>query len=111
LRGRCDRQVKIRGFRVELDEVEAVVRRVSKARNVAVLACTDADGKQKIFAYLETDAPIVADDLRRDLRSQVPDYMIPAHFLPVASLPVNVGGKLDRAALAQPPLQKAAQSA
>jgi len=109
LRGRCDRQVKIRGFRVELDEVEAVVRRVSKARNVAVLASTDPEGRQKLAAYLETDAAIVADDLRRDLRRQVPEHMIPSHFVAVTSIPVNVGGKLDRAAL--PKLQPAKSAA
>jgi amino acid adenylation domain-containing protein len=108
VRGRCDRQAKIRGFRVELDEVEAVVRRISKARNVAVLAPSDADGRQQLIAYLETDTAIAADDLRRELRRVVPDHMVPSRFVPVALIPVNVGGKLDRAALAEPPLQRGA---
>ncbi|HEY2499105.1 MAG TPA: amino acid adenylation domain-containing protein [Candidatus Angelobacter sp.] len=111
LKGRCDRQVKIRGFRVELDEVEAVVRRVARARNVAVLLSADSDGKQKLIAYLETDAAIAAEALRQELRSHIPEHMIPSHFVQVTSLPVNVGGKLDRAALAQPVLQKSTQTA
>ena len=110
LRGRCDRQVKIRGFRVELDEIEAVIRRVSKARNVAVLMSA-AGGKQKLVAYVETDAALSTEGLRQELRSHIPEHMIPSHFVPMTSLPVNVGGKLDRAALAEPPLQKSGQTA
>src|ERR1700731_405822 len=102
LKGRCDRQVKIRGFRVELDEVEAVVRRVSKARNIAVVASTDADGRQQLVAYMETETVIAPDDLRRDLRSQVPEHMVPSHFRRRPSSRVNVGGKLGGAALTKP---------
>ena len=99
LKGRSDRQVKIRGFRVELDEVESVVRREAGVKRVVALAHAGVDGRQRLVAYLETSTAVDAEELRRRLRAVVPDYMIPALLLPMPSLPVNVGGKLDRQAL------------
>jgi amino acid adenylation domain-containing protein len=101
--GRRDRQVKVKGFRVELDEVEALVRRVAHAANVAVVAFRDSNQRPKLIAYIETDASIAAEDLRRELRRMIPEYMVPSLFVPVPSIPLTAGGKIDRQALTEPP--------
>ncbi|MEU1130958.1 amino acid adenylation domain-containing protein [Streptomyces sp. NPDC005900] len=44
-------------------------------------------------------------DLRRFLKDSVPDYMVPAAFLALRTLPVGVNGKLDRDALPPVPEQ------
>jgi acyl-CoA synthetase (AMP-forming)/AMP-acid ligase II len=40
--------------------------------------------------------------LREHLRERMPDYMLPAAFVPVPAIPLTVNGKVDRAALPDP---------
>jgi hypothetical protein len=41
-------------------------------------------------------------DLRTDLRSRVPDYMVPAHIIVLDALPLTAHGKLDARKLPEP---------
>src|SRR5581483_2578781 len=45
---------------------------------------------------------ISSTELREHLRKTLPDYMIPAAFVPMPSLPLNANGKVDRKALPKP---------
>ncbi|WP_428488157.1 amino acid adenylation domain-containing protein [Pseudomonas chlororaphis] len=109
--GRVDHQVKIRGFRIELGEIEARLREQDAVRETVVVAQTTATGKQ-LVAYLVPVEPALASDasaqaecremLRRALKTRLPDYMVPAHFLFLDSMPLTPNGKLDRKGLPQP---------
>ncbi len=98
--GRNDHQVKIRGYRIELGEVEAVLSRHPRVQGAAVLVGEEQEDK-RLVAYVvppegrETDA----GDLRRFMREQLPDYMVPAAFVILEALPLSLNGKVDRAAL------------
>ncbi|MBV4551044.1 non-ribosomal peptide synthase/polyketide synthase [Pseudomonas sp. SWRI102] len=101
--GRIDHQVKIRGFRIELGEIEARLLQQPAVREVAVLAQEGAGGQQ-LVAYvvasaLDADANTLRDQLKANLKTSVPDYMIPAHWLFLDQLPLTPNGKLDRKAL------------
>src|SRR4029077_13980182 len=88
--GRIDNQVRIRGFRVELGEVETVVKQHLGVRNAAVICRPGPGGGPRLIAYVvphEGDA--VPDDLRAFLKAKLPEQMVPAVYVPMASLPLN----------------------
>ena len=114
--GRIDHQVKIRGFRIELGEIETRLRQHPAVRDAAVAVQEGPTGKQLVGYVVPADpAPLRPDDdraahalvergalgerLKQDLRADLPDYMVPLHWLPLERLPLNANGKLDRRAL------------
>ncbi|MEW1644026.1 amino acid adenylation domain-containing protein [Streptomyces sp. NPDC091219] len=96
--GRADDQVKLRGFRIEPAEVEAALMAVPGVREAAVLVDRDAAGQPRLVAGIgRGTAPArTAHDWRTALARRLPDYMIPAAFLDLDTLPLNRSGKLDR---------------
>jgi hypothetical protein len=101
--GRLDSQVKIRGFRIELGEIEAALREHERVREAAVHVWSAAAGDQRLVAYVVSrDGEIPAAELRKHLRADLPDYMIPQHFVDLAALPLTPNGKVDRKALPSP---------
>jgi amino acid adenylation domain-containing protein len=103
--GRSDFQVKIRGYRVETAEVEAFFTATGLVRDALVTAWLDSAGEQNLAAWLvpaHADAPPSIDELRGLVAAALPDYMMPATFILMDSLPVTANGKLDRGALPDP---------
>lgn len=102
--GRRDFQIKIRGFRVEPAEIEDALRRHPAIQQAAVVAKALHSGEKGLVAYFTTanGAIPTVSELRGLLAAGLPDYMIPAAFVPLDSLPVNAFGKLDLKALAAP---------
>ena len=96
---RLDHQVKIRGYRIELGEIEEALRSFSAINEVAVLVHTNEVGEKSLVAYITGDDTLNIRDLRNGLLKTLPDYMVPASFLRVESLPLTANGKLDRKAL------------
>ncbi|MFJ9629578.1 amino acid adenylation domain-containing protein [Streptomyces sp. NPDC101175] len=96
--GRADDQVKLRGFRIEPAEVEAALTALPGVREAAVLVDRDATGQPRLIAGIgRGTAPArTAHDWRTALARRLPDYMIPAVFLDLDTLPLNRSGKLDR---------------
>ena len=102
--GRIDQQVKIRGFRIELGEIESVLARHAGVRQVAVIDREDVPGDRRLVAYIVTSEPPaeLTDALRAAVRAALPEYMAPAHYLFIETLPCTANGKLDRKALPSP---------
>jgi amino acid adenylation domain-containing protein len=102
--GRIDDQVKIRGYRVEPNEIATVLCQHASVQTSVVTAREDAPGEKELIAYvvLASGAELSAGELRDHLRKRLPDYMVPAEFVAIASVPVTTNGKLDRAALPAP---------
>ncbi len=98
---RIDDQIKIRGFRIEPAEIEAALATHPEVRECAVVA-RETDGGKQLVACVVPRGPAarpVAAELRRELQKRLPDYMIPARFAVLDSLPLTVNGKIDRRAL------------
>jgi amino acid adenylation domain-containing protein len=109
--GRIDHQVKLRGFRIELGEVEAAIAQQPEAKEAAVLVRTD-QGDKRLVAYLvlKPGATLPISTLRRRLKAQLPDYMVPSAFFRLETLPLTPNGKVDRQALPFPTATRAADT-
>jgi len=99
-RGRRDEQVKIRGFRVELGEIENALLTHPNIRQAFVITRQLDDGNKELVAYIVGQVNIT--EIRAYLANNLPDYMIPAHFVSLDSLPLNLNGKVDKQALPTP---------
>ncbi|NBI30069.1 non-ribosomal peptide synthetase [Chengkuizengella marina] len=102
--GRTDFQVKIRGYRIELEEIETVILNNKLVQEVVVIGKEDTYGNQYLCAYYVSKENIPKETLMNDLVKELPDYMIPSHFICLDHLPLNQNGKVDRKALPEPDL-------
>ncbi len=101
--GRIDHQIKLRGFRIELGEIESVLAQHEAVKEV-VVTLYEADGNKRLVAYVVESGqnPLPILQLRDWLKTRLPDYMIPAHFVVLDKLPLTPNGKIDRKALPAP---------
>ncbi len=127
--GRADNQVKIRGYRIELGEIEAALNRHPAIRQSVVVArdllsadsnvssnpksktCPEGTRRVKnpkfekhLVAYLVSTKHALppVSELRSFLRERLPEFMLPAIFVPIEALPLTANGKIDRKALPAP---------
>ena len=99
--GRLDRQVKINGKRVELDEIEARIRATGLVQDAAVVCPPGTVGHRVIIAFVTaaTKDSVDVERLRRVLRDDLPDFMVPSSINQLESFPLSPTGKVDRARL------------
>jgi amino acid adenylation domain-containing protein len=99
--GRIDRQVKLRGLRIEPGEIEAAFRRQPGIREAVVEL--RGDRLDRLVAWYVPDGePPTPAGLRQALRATLPEYMVPAWFVPMERFPLTVNGKIDRKSLPEP---------
>ncbi|RMQ90948.1 hypothetical protein ALP97_04614 [Pseudomonas salomonii] len=101
--GRIDHQVKIRGYRIELGEIEARLHEQPEVRDAAVGVQEGVNGKHLVGYLVAADEAVNPaermDRIKQRLRAELPEYMVPLHWLWLDRLPLNANGKLDRNAL------------
>ena len=101
--GRIDQQVKIRGFRIELGEIEAVLSQHPAVLQAVVAAREDRPGESYVVAYVVARGQAAESGILRSyLKQKLPEYMIPAAFVQLESLPLMSNGKVNRRALPMP---------
>ncbi len=103
--GRLDGQVKLHGYRIELEDVETNLRRVTGVQQAAVVAVTvegivtHLHGFVQLSYVPEGGSLAVAAALKRELRTYVPEYMVPKLLAVVDRIPMTPNGKADRRGL------------
>ncbi|MCK2241829.1 MULTISPECIES: alpha/beta fold hydrolase [unclassified Crossiella] len=101
LRGRRDHQVKRHGHRIDLEDIESALLEVSDVDAAAVVLKSGAPHAGEIWAYVVGADSLTPQRISAALAAALPRRMLPDRVLPVAGLPVNQRGKLDRAALSE----------
>ncbi|KAI1114257.1 aminoadipate reductase [Nemania sp. NC0429] len=130
--GRIDTQVKIRGFRIELGEIDTQLAQHPYVRENVTLVRRDKDEEHTLVTYFvpetkrwldhveeegeqdgfemqdESMASMLrqfrslSEDCKKFLAARVPKYAVPSICIPLARMPLNPNGKIDRAALPFP---------
>lgn len=103
--GRLDSQVKLRGYRIEIGEIEARLEGIDGVAQAAVVLREDVPGDKRLVAYV-TGSGATDDTMRRLLAEDLPEYMIPAHFVSLEVLPLTPNKKIDRKSLPVPQIKK-----
>ncbi|MGA8480647.1 MAG: AMP-binding protein [Chthoniobacterales bacterium] len=95
--GRVDNQVKIRGYRVELQEIEAVLRRACDTEQVVSIAWPVEHGSAEgVVAFVAGVAALDADRVLDYCSKILPGYMVPRTIYLCDEMPLNANGKIDR---------------
>ena len=97
--GRLDQQVKIRGFRIELGEIETQLIKLPGIDSAIVLEREISAGRKSLVAYLLAKKEPDLTELKSILAENLPDYMIPSHFIRIEKIPLTINGKIDRKTL------------
>lgn len=125
--GRADDQVKIRGFRIELGEIDTHISQHPLIRENITLVRKDKNDEPMLVTFFvpkgvpeleqfkspteDIEDPIVKGivefsplikDLKVHLKSRLATYSIPGIFVPMAKLPLNPNGKVDKPKLQLP---------
>ncbi|KOR14089.1 alanine-phosphoribitol ligase [Staphylococcus carnosus] len=106
IQGRIDFQIKMNGYRMELEEIETILRQSSWVRE-AVVVPIYKNGRvtQLIGAVVPTenveDSAKLSHEIKADLKSSLPEYMIPRKFVWMDQLPLTSNGKIDRKKIAE----------
>ena len=98
--GRLDNQVKLRGYRIELGEIEQALLQHHKITAAVVLMQVSTQRDPRLMAYVVASKATTSDELREFLQARLPQYMVPAGFVILDTLPLMTSGKVDRRALA-----------
>jgi len=101
--GRKKEMIKVSGEIVFCPEVEEVIQRNPKVKEVAVIGVADKLRGEvpKAFVVLKENEQLNEDELRYFLREHTAHFKIPHHFEFIAALPKNRVGKIDKEKLKQ----------
>ncbi len=85
---RMDTQIKIKGYRVELEEIDSSIREYGIQQTKTFYK------NYKINSFVVCKKNLVSD-LKKYLKSVLPEYMIPSSIITLNSFPKNFNDKID----------------
>ncbi|WUT00908.1 amino acid adenylation domain-containing protein [Streptomyces sp. NBC_00708] len=106
--GRSDTQVKVRGHRIELGEIDAALGGHPLVGQAVTML---REAPDRLVAYVVPapgHVPPTTDALREHLARTLPAAALPDAYVTLDAMPLTPHGKLDRAALPEPPRARSA---
>jgi amino acid adenylation domain-containing protein/non-ribosomal peptide synthase protein (TIGR01720 family) len=100
--GRKDDQVKIRGYRIELGEIEHALQSYEAVDECVVMVKENENKEKELVAYITSKSEQNSNSLRLYLKDILPEYMLPAYYIQLASMPLTSNGKIDKRSLPDP---------
>lgn len=100
--GRSDHQVKVRGYRVELGEIEHQILKLPHVDDAVVEAFKDSTNNNYLCAFYVANQTLSVHQLTEHLKTILPHYMIPQHFVRLMAIPLTSNGKVNRQAFLPP---------
>ncbi|WP_143484398.1 non-ribosomal peptide synthetase, partial [Pseudoalteromonas piscicida] len=103
--GRTDDQIKLRGYRIELSEIQTQVQSLPDIKENVVVV--NKHNNSSLVCYFVGNTEVSWNDercgqLQQQLSARLPQFMVPAVFIPVAQFSLTTNGKLDIRALPDP---------
>lgn len=95
VKGRIDRQIKFKGYRIELEEIEAVIRKTLDVSHAACITVVKEGKVTELIGILAGSEGNYQSFVEK-LKPYLPDYMIPTKVKYVEIMPLNSNGKIDR---------------
>ena len=95
--GRKDEQIKYKGFRIELQDIENSIyslKYIEKVKVIPKLSSNNTVTKLIAFIKIKSNFKIIEEQIRNDLTSKIPEYMIP-NLKIIDEIPINDNGKID----------------
>jgi D-alanine--poly(phosphoribitol) ligase subunit 1 len=99
---RKDNQVKLHGLRIELEEIQYHLLEHPDIQE-AVVVCEKVDSlDHRLISFLianNKQTELSRAELQSFLKTRIPDYMVPDHYVWLTALPIKENGKMDTAKL------------
>ena len=93
-------QINIGGFKVDPFEVEKIVKKYNKIKDLAVVGSSSDNEEQIIYFIVPFNfADFENSDLKEYCRGKIEHYKMPHKIILIEKLPEGVNGKIDRKAL------------
>lgn len=99
--GRIDLQIKLHGYRIEIEDIENNIVKLPEVSNVVVVPKMKDNKVRSLTAFVsgnrdKLDSKDAIEKVKEDLKSFVPDYMVPKKFIYIDKIPMTNNGKADR---------------
>lgn len=106
IQGRIDFQIKLNGYRMELEEIESQLRDSELIREAIVVPVYKNDKVTHLIGAVVATEKVEDDrqmtkNIKDELKTRLPEYMIPQKFVWMEQLPLTSNGKLDRKKIAE----------
>ncbi|MEI3802867.1 MULTISPECIES: non-ribosomal peptide synthetase, partial [unclassified Chitinophaga] len=103
--GRLDDQLKVRGYRIEAGEIEHALTQLDGIDAAIALIHNGYANRKILVVFFTGSNNNTATEIRQQLQTLLPEYMIPARLIKLDRFPLTPNGKIDKKALVLLPVE------